>query len=65
MPYTTEQLNTLNEAIALGALTVKYADKEVVYRSLPDMLRVKSLMEADLGQPKANRKALIEYDRGF
>ena len=47
--FTQEQYNTLVEAIAQGALEVKYGDKEVVYRSLPDMLKVKEMMATDLG----------------
>lgn len=47
--YTQDQYNKLMDAIGQGALLVKYADKEVQYRSLDDMLRIKSLMENDLG----------------
>ncbi len=47
--YTQDQYNKLMDAIGQGALLVKYADKEVQYRSLDDMLRIKAIMEADLG----------------
>jgi len=49
MAFTTDQYNALTEAIAQGALMVKYADKEVTYRSMDDMIRIKTLMEKDLG----------------
>ena len=49
MAYTTDQYETLVQAIAQGATRVKYADKEVQYNSLTDMLRLKRLMEIDLG----------------
>jgi hypothetical protein len=49
MPFTQTQYNALMDAIGQGALIVKYADKEVEYRNLDDMLRLKSLMENDLG----------------
>lgn len=49
MSYTLEQYETLCKAIAEGALRVKYQDKEVEYRSLTDMLKIKGLMEAELG----------------
>lgn len=48
--YSQAQLDALDEAIASGALTVKYADKEVTYRSLNDMLRIRELMAKSLGQ---------------
>ena len=47
--YTQAQYNTLVEAIAQGALAVKYGDKEVTYRSLAEMLKVKEMMATDLG----------------
>ena len=47
--YTLQQYNTLTAAIAQGALKVKYADKEVDYRSLDEMLRIAAIMAADLG----------------
>ena len=49
MAFTIDQYNALTEAIAQGATRVKYADKEVQYASLSDMLRIKRLMENDLG----------------
>lgn len=48
MAYTTLEYETLVRAIAQGALVVKYGDKEVTYRSLSDMLKIKGQMEAQL-----------------
>lgn len=64
--YTIEQFNTLCAAIAQGALRVKYGDKEVDYRSLSDMLKIKSLMEAQLfpGAKKKDR-TFITFKKGF
>lgn len=49
MAFTTDQYNTLISAIAQGATRVKYADKEVEYASLDQMLRLKRIMEVELG----------------
>lgn len=46
--FTIEQYNTLTAAIAQGALRVKYADKEVEYRSLREQLDLLKIMEAQL-----------------
>ena len=67
--YTIEQYNALNSAIALGATSVQYSDKQVTYRSISDMLRVKSLMEADLFPSMAkvnlqNRRKFVQFNRG-
>ena len=64
--YTLEQYNSLIEAIALGAMTVKYSDKEVTYRSLTDMNRLKLAMESQLGiNPNINRRKYVEFNRGY
>lgn len=66
MPFTQAQLTALDEAIAGGVLKVKYADKEVEYRSLSDMLRTRQLMALELGvvKPAAGRK-FAEFNSGL
>lgn len=49
MAYTMEQYTALQAAIAEGALTVRYADKSVQYRSLDEMIRILKLMATELG----------------
>ena len=70
MPYTADQLTALKEAIALGATSVKYADKTVEYRSVSDMLKIQGIMEAELYPASlptklTNRRKFVEYGRGF
>jgi hypothetical protein len=67
MAFTIDQYNTLIGAIAQGALKVKYADKEVEYRSLSDMIRVKQMMETELGlNPTSNGKRVYaEFKTGL
>jgi len=48
MSFTQSQYDALCSAIAEGALIVKYADKQVEYRSLDEMLKIKAMMAADL-----------------
>ena len=66
MAYTLEQLDALKAAIAQGALSVKYADKEVTYRSLDDMMRIKREMEKELA-PEVNRstRRYAEFSKGL
>lgn len=54
--FTIEQLNALESAIADGALRVKYTDKEVEYRSLEEMLKIRSIMREALGIGKPCKK---------
>ena len=58
MAFTQTQYDALTDAISQGALTVKYADKEVTYRSLDEMIRIKGMMEHDLGLTKNTSRAI-------
>lgn len=52
MAFTQDQLDALDAAIAGGTKRVKYADKEVEYPSLADMLRLRKIMQEELGLAK-------------
>jgi hypothetical protein len=66
MPYSKEQYQTLQDAIASGTLSVKYSDKEVTYRSLDDMIRVLNLMRTELFPDKRPvRRKYALYDKGI
>jgi hypothetical protein len=64
--YTIIQYNALCDAIAQGVTMVMYGDKRVEYRNLNDMLRVKALMEADLGiKTNVVRKKSVRFTKGL
>ena len=59
--FTKENLTALEHAIAEGAKRVKYSDKEIEYRSLEEMLKIRDLMKKELGLNKcsSSRKGLF------
>lgn len=61
--FTIEQYNTLIAAIAEGVTTVQYSDKSVTYRSFDDMLRLKRMMEIDLGITGAKTTKYAQHYR--
>lgn len=63
--FTMQQYNALCSAIAQGVTNVKYGDKEVSYRSLPEMLRTKALMETALRIKKGTRRKYIQHSKGL
>lgn len=65
--YTIEQYVALKAAIAEGALSVRYADKSVTYRSLDEMLRILKLMETDLGFNACNDggRRYASFSKGY
>ena len=67
MAWTSDQLSKIEDAIAQGSLTVKYADKQVTYRSLDEMLRIRDLMRKDLGATSSSRGTIVYpgFSKGF
>lgn len=66
MAYTIDDYNALKAAIAQGAVKVKYADKEVEYRSLAEMRDIKREMEIELGITRGGIKtSFAKYSRGL
>lgn len=65
MAFTLEQKIALEEAISQGALRVKYADKEVEYRSLSEMMALLGKMEEQLGTTRVRRRLFAKYRSGL
>jgi len=54
--FSQAGLAAIEEAIAGGYLKVKYDDKEVTYRGLDELLKVRDMIRARLGQGTRSRK---------
>ena len=71
--FTLDQLKSLESAIADGALKVKYSDKEVEYRSLEEMLKIRDIMRNALGLNKSTgnkglfggKRLKMEHSKGL
>jgi hypothetical protein len=61
MAFTTTDLDAINAAIASGEMTVKYNGREVTYRSVAELLKAKSTIEADLAAAQAGGRAGGSY----
>jgi len=48
--YTQTHLDALDAAIAQGATKVRFADREVTYRDLGDMMKTRALMLSDINK---------------
>lgn len=65
--FTTQQYETLCGMLAKGVTSLSLGNGEqVTYRSLDEMIRLKKLMESDLGLPGggAGRKILPTFVKG-
>jgi hypothetical protein len=64
--FKEKQLESLEKAIADGALTVKYSDKMITYRSLDEMIRIRDILRKDLGKiESASTRRKAEFSKGL
>ena len=56
MAFTQQQYNDLVAAIAEGVTTVMSNGRRLEYRSLAEMMKLKSVMEEELGAAGAGRR---------
>lgn len=65
MAWTDADLTKVRKAIASGALTIRYADRTVTYRSLEDLRSIEREIATALGQPTTPRRRLAETKDGL
>lgn len=68
--FTQQQYEALIFSIAQGVLVVRYDNKMTQYRSLEEMLKLKDLMEQELGINTANdeatkRRVFMKHSKGL
>jgi len=63
--FTLDQLEKLEDAIAKGVKKVKYQDKEVEYRTLDEMLRLRDVMRKGLGLTKKCSRLFARTSKGL
>jgi hypothetical protein len=66
--YTQAQVDELKKSIAEGVLKVRFADREVTYRSLDEMRQTLSMMQSEVGavagRPR-RRRTLFATGKGL
>lgn len=63
--FTTAELTALTEAIATGTRRVRYADKEVEYRTLREMIDLRDMMRRELGLIKVNMRIYPNHSKNL
>lgn len=64
MAYTQTQLDELEAAIASGSLIVKFGDKQVQYRSLDEMKKIRDDIRKALGQTNKSGRVYTNFAKG-
>jgi len=68
MPYTELQLQALRDALANGARRVRFADREIEYRSIDELKAAIAAAEAELAKDTntpVTRQIRISTAKGF
>jgi len=66
MSFSEADLDAINKAIASGTTRVKYQDKEVEYRSLADLERIRDTISDTLaGSEGGIKRPIGVYDSGL
>ena len=66
--YTDQQLQTLKDALASGTLRVRFADREITYRSVDELKAAISAVEIELAKNSGalpNRQIRVYTEKGF
>lgn len=66
MAFTEADLAAITKAIASGTTRVKYQDKEVEYRSLSELERIRATIADSLSSESSGiKRAIGVYDSGL
>jgi hypothetical protein len=65
LAWTQTDLDKLEAAIATGARRVKYADKEVEYQSIDDMLKARDMIRRDLDTSVRPARVWANFSKGL
>lgn len=67
MAFTQQQLDALDEAIASGALKVKYQDREVTYQTAGELLQLRALVSKSLVpvEQRTNGRRFATFSKGM
>lgn len=66
MAWTQTDLDALEVAIKSGTLRVKYETKEVTYRSLDELLKIRDLIKKELGLTSgATNRVYASHSKGL
>lgn len=59
MAYSQTDIDTLKAAVASGEKRVRFADREVEYRSIEELLKAISVAEAEVSESAGTRRRHI------
>lgn len=64
MAYTQAHLDAVELAIAQGEKTVRYADRNIEYRTVDELIRARDLIRTDLARASGPRSRVTRLYHG-
>lgn len=64
MAWTSDDLTRIEKAIASGTTKVKFSDKEVTYRTIDELFRVRDEIKKAIGQNTKKTRVLAKFSKG-
>lgn len=65
MAWTQKDIDALENAIKQGAMRVKFADREITYRSLDEMIELLAFITSKVKGRSAAKVHTMTFDRGY
>lgn len=65
MSWTQDDLDALERAIKRGASKIRFKDSDITYYGLNEMLKLRKLMQKELGLSKRSRRSNPAYSKGL
>lgn len=65
MAYSQTDLDTIRAAIAKGELSVEFADRKVVYRSIAELLLAEQHVASAIATTPRNKQSFGVSSKGF
>lgn len=63
MAYTATDLTVIEAAIANGQLRVKFADREVTFRSMDELIRARDIITASIDGTSSIRTTKAKFNK--
>jgi hypothetical protein len=63
--YTQQDYEAISAAIAQGTRRVRIGDRDVEYRSLDEMLRIRGMMAKELNMARRPNRVVSSFSKGF
>lgn len=63
--FTSLDLDALETALAKGVKTVKYTDKEITYRSVDEMLKIRDLIKNCIDDTTRGTRRVAQTNKGL